>query len=120
MSGNLKDILSNLQTGVDQEILMRYLQGKLSAEEQYEVEKHLVDSQFEADAVEGLQQMKDNQQMELLLAQLQQDLKKKTSKKKAFQDKLRIKEQPLLWAAILILLLLVVISFFIIQKLVQK
>lgn len=119
MSGNLKDILSHLQTDIEQEVLLRYLQGKLSAEEQHEVEKRLLDSEFEADAIEGLQQIADEQQLQFMLEGLQRDLKKKTAKKKAFRDKLRIKEQPLLWIAVMILLLLVVISYLIIHRLGQ-
>lgn len=117
MSDNLKDILSHMQPGMDQETLLRYLQGKLSPSEQHEVEKQLLDSDFEADALEGLQQVKDDQQLQLMLGQLQRDLKKKTEKKNAFRKKLRIKEQPLFWIAIVIILLLVVVSYFIIQRL---
>jgi len=39
MPGDLKDILSRLSPDVDQEILLRYLQGKLSSEQQHELEK---------------------------------------------------------------------------------
>ncbi len=42
MQENLKDILSNLSTEVDQETLLLYLQGKLSAEQQHEVEKKML------------------------------------------------------------------------------
>jgi hypothetical protein len=43
MQENLKDILTNLSTEVDQETLLLYLQGKLSAEQQHEVEKKMKD-----------------------------------------------------------------------------
>lgn len=117
MPHSLKDILSNLSPGVDQETLLRYLQGKLPAQEQHEIEKQLMDSDFESDALEGLQQVKDQARLQQLLDQLQYDLKKKTTKKQAFRDKLRIKEQPLLWMAILIVLVLMVISYFVVQSL---
>lgn len=116
MSQNLKDILSHLSPDVDQETLLRYLQGKLSAQEAHEVEKGLLNSDFEADAVEGLQQVQDKAKLQLTLHQLQSDLRKKTTKKKAFRDKLRIREQPVLWIAILLLLLLVVISYLIVHR----
>ena len=54
-----------------------------------------------------------------MVYQLQQDLKKRTAKKKALREKLRIKEQPVLWISILLLLLLVVISYLIIHRLHQ-
>ena len=116
MSDNLKDILNHLPSGVDQETLMRYLQGQLSDAEQHEVEKHLLQSDFEADAMEGLQQIQNEGKLQSMLYQLQSDLKKKTAKKKAFREKLRIKEQPLLWIAIMLVLLLVIISYFIIHR----
>lgn len=58
MNKDLKDILSNLNPDVDQETLLRYLQGKLSEQEQHEIEKQMMGSDFEADALEGLQEFK--------------------------------------------------------------
>ena len=46
MQENLKDILSNLSTNIDQETLLLYLQGKLSPEKQHEIEKQITDSEF--------------------------------------------------------------------------
>ncbi|RPD45137.1 hypothetical protein [Paracnuella aquatica] len=119
MPDNLKDIWNHLPEGVSEETLMRYLQGQLSAEQQHEVEKQLQQSDFEADAVEGLQQLDDTGQLQSMVYQLQQDLKKRTAKKNALREKLRIKEQPVLWISILLLLLLVVISYLIIHRLNQ-
>lgn len=116
MSHSLKDILSNLSPGIDQETLLRYLQGKLAAPEQHEVEKQLLDSDFEMDALEGLQQVKDGARLQHMLDQLQYDLKKKTARKKRLREKLRIKDQPLLWMAILLVLVLMVISYLIISS----
>lgn len=117
MSDDLKNILSHLPSGVDQETMMRYLQGELSAEEQHEVEMQLLHSDFEADAMEGLQQINNEGKLQSMLYQLQSDLKKKTAKKAAFREKLRIKEQPLLWITILLFLLLIVLSYFVIHRL---
>ena len=39
MSDKLKDILSNLSSEVDQETLLKYLEGRLSDEQRHEVEK---------------------------------------------------------------------------------
>ena len=46
MSSNLKDILSNLSTDIDQETLLLYLQGKLSDDKKHELEQKLVDSEL--------------------------------------------------------------------------
>ena len=52
MSESLKDILSNLNPDIDQETLLQYLQGKLTAEQQHELEKQMMENEFESDALE--------------------------------------------------------------------
>lgn len=116
MKENLKDILSNLSTEVHQETLLLYLQGKLSAEEQHEVEKKIMDNEFASDAMEGLQNFKDQQRLQALVEQLKKDLRKKTEKKKSYLEKRRIKLDPWMIIALVLILVLVVISYFIIQK----
>ena len=116
MSEDLKDILSNLNPEIDQETLLRYLQGKLSAEEQHKVEKQVMDSEFEADAMEGLQGMKDKKNISFLIEQLNSDLKKKTEKKKKFRKKLELSLDPWVIIAIVIILILAVISYIVIHK----
>ena len=63
MPENLKDILSNLATGIDQETLLLYLQDKLSEEKKQEVEEKLLENEFADDALEGLKEFKDKQQV---------------------------------------------------------
>jgi anti-sigma factor RsiW len=119
MKENLKDILSNLNPEVDQETLLLYLQGKLSAEQQHEVEKHMMQDEFDADAFEGLQNITDKKQLASLVEGLKKDLRKRTDKKKKFREKLRLKEEPWIWITIVIVLMLVVLSFLIIHKMKQ-
>jgi hypothetical protein len=119
MSENYKDILSNLSTEVDQETLLLYLQGKLSEDKKHEVEKILLQSEFEDEAMEGLQEFKDKEQLRYMAEMLNRDLKKKTEKKKKRREKMQIKEQPWLYISILILLLLIVLSFMVIQRLLK-
>lgn len=114
MNENLKDILSNLNAGVDQETLLKYLQGKLSSAEQHEVEKNLLDDAFEADAVEGLQNLQSTQQITSLVNQLNQDLKKRTGKKKKGLLKREARVELWLLMTLVIILLLVIISFLVI------
>ncbi len=116
MSENYKDILSNLSTDVDQETLLLYLQGKLSEETKHEVEKKLIQNEFDDDAMEGLQEIKDKQQIQYMVEMLNRDLKKKTAKKKKMREKMKIKDQPWLYISILILILLVVISYIILHR----
>ncbi|MBB1283859.1 hypothetical protein HRH25_05680 [Flavisolibacter sp. BT320] len=116
MNENLKDILSNLNAEVDQETLLKYLQGKLSPAEQHEVEKNLLDDAFEADAVEGLQNIQNTQQITALVDQLNSDLKKRTAKKKKGLLKREAKVESWLLMTIVIILLLVIISFLVIYN----
>ena len=116
MSENYKDILSNLSTDVDQETLLLYLQGKLSDEKKHEVEKQLLNSDFDEDAAEGLQEFKDKEQLQYMVEMLNRDLKKKTEKKKKRREKLNINFQPWIYIAVLILLLLIVLSYIIIRR----
>lgn len=116
MDENLKDILSNLNPDIDQETLMLYLQGKLSADEQHRLEKQMMNSDFDSDALEGLQDFKDKKNISSLVQQLNTDLKHRTQKKKHFKEKLKINLDASLLIAVVIILLLIIISYIIIRK----
>src|SRR5215218_5983718 len=116
MKENLKDILANLHSEVDQEALLKYLQGHLTAEEQHEVEKNLLDDPFEAEAMEGLQTVQDKSHIAALVDQLNRDLKKKTARKKNGRLKRDVKLEPWLLLAIALILLLVIIGFVVIYR----
>lgn len=120
MPENYKDILSHLSTEIDQETLLLYLQGKLSEEKKHEVEKQLIKNEFDDDAVEGLQDFKDKEQLQYMVEMLNRDLKKKTEKKKKQREKMRIKDQPWLYISILILILLIVLSYIVVYKYLQN
>lgn len=119
MNDDLKDILSNLNPDVDQETLMRYLQGKLSEQEKYEVEKQMMGDDFDADALEGLEEFKNKKDLFSLVDQLNADLKRRTEKKKRFREKRKLNLDSNLLMAIVIILLLIVLSYFVIHKLVS-
>ena len=116
MQENLKDILSHLSTEVDQETLLLYLQGKLTPEKQHELELQLLENEFAADALEGLQQFEDRKQIAAYAEQLNLELKKKTSRTKSFRKKRRIQAEPWLIIALAIILLLLVLTYFIIYQ----
>jgi hypothetical protein len=116
MPGNLKDILSSLSTDVDQETLLLYLQGKLSEDKKHEVEKKLMESEFTDDAMEGLQEIRDKEQIPYIVEMLNRELKKKTEKKKKQREKMRIKDQPWLYISILILIILLVMVYVVIYR----
>jgi hypothetical protein len=116
MQENLKDILSHLSTEVDQETLLLYLQGKLSAEQQHEVEKKIMENEFASDALEGLHQFEDKHHLEALVDQLKKELKKKTEKKKNAREKRKINLDPWVIITIVIVLVLVIVSYYIIRR----
>ena len=55
MREDLLNILSDSNKDIDNQKLMDYISGKLSAEEKHEVEKWMIDNPFFNEAVEGLQ-----------------------------------------------------------------
>lgn len=120
MPDNLKDILSSLSREVDQETLLKYLQGQLTEAQKNDVEKKMLTSDFDNDAMEGLQEIKNKENISALVEQLNRDLQKKLAKKKHRREKLRFKDQPWLYISILILLLLIVLSYFIIHRMLRN
>ena len=115
MKENLKDILSHLNPEVSQETLLLYLQGKLSAEQQHELEKSMLQDDFETEALEGLSQVENKHKVTEAVDQLNRELRRKTVSKKG-KKRNEFKEDPWLWIALLIILFLVVISYIIIHK----
>jgi hypothetical protein len=116
MNEDLKDILSHLNPDIDQATLLEYLQGKLSAEQQHELEKQIMDNEFTSDAFEGLQDFKDKNKITAFVDQLNKELKDKTEKKKRQRRKLEIRIEPWLIVSIVIILILAVISFILVYK----
>ncbi|MBL7730448.1 MAG: hypothetical protein JNM88_04655 [Chitinophagaceae bacterium] len=120
MPENLKDILSNLNTEIDQETLLQYLQGQLPADKKHEVEKQLLLDPFADDAAEGLEEFEDKGKLQYMVEMLNRDLKKTTEKKKKRREKMRFKDQPWLYFSVLILIFLIVICYIAIRYMVKK
>lgn len=116
MQHDLKNILSQMSADINAETLMLYLQGKLSSEAQHELEKQIMDSEFAADAIDGLQDFKDKKKLALVVEQLNNDLKKKTALKKARRQKRSVQSEPWLLITLALILLLIVLCYFIIFR----
>lgn len=116
MDDELLNILSNSNKDIDNQKLMDYLSGKLSAEEKHEIEKQMADSDFVNDAVEGLEDVKNKKDLSLFVEQLNTNLNKQLDKKKKRKQKRALKDQPWLYLAVIILLMLIVICFIIIKN----
>ena len=116
MDDKILNILSNSNKDIDNQKLMDYLSGKLSAEEKHQIEMQMSESDFMNDAVEGLEEVKNKKDLSVFVDQLNSGLHKQLEKKKKRKLKRRIKEQPLLYLTIIIILLLILISFFVIRQ----
>lgn len=81
MSNDLINILFESKE-IDQQKLLDYLQNKLSPEEAHEIEKLLVDGDFESDAAEGLEQVKDKGKLPIVMSELNRQLIKKLSNRR--------------------------------------
>ena len=116
MSDELKDILSNLNKDIEQEKLLQYLNRKMSDEEQHAFEKQMNEDDFINDAVEGLQSLENKNNIDLVVQQLNADLKKQLDKKKRRKEKRKLKEQPWLYFSVVLILLLILVTWLVIKK----
>ena len=120
MSNDLLNILSNSNKDIDNQLLMDYLAGKLSAAQKHEVEKLMADNNFMSDALEGLEQVKDKKNIEVFVDQLNRDLRKKTDKKTRSRQKRKFKDQPWIYAAAIIILLLIIMAWIVVRRLMHQ
>jgi len=111
MSNDLLNILSHSKD-IDQQKLLDYLDGKLSPQERHDIEKLLIDSDFESDAAEGLSQVQDKSKLPAVMNELNRKLVKKLSRRR----KKLLKQTPDLiipvGATVIILLLIFMLYIF--------
>lgn len=100
----------------EQERLLDYLHHNLSDESQHAFERNMEEDEFMSDAVEGLQEIKNQQHLQSLVQRLNNDLKKQISKKKKRKSQRKINEQPWVYFTIILLLLLIIIAFIVIKR----
>lgn len=117
MNNDLLNILSNSNKDIDNQKLMDYLSGKLSEQDKHEVERWMVDNDFENEAMEGLQGIAAKKNLEGYVDQLNKDLNQYLQSKKKRREKRTIKDAPWMYVSIVLILVLVVIGYIIIRKL---
>ena len=119
---DLLNILSNSNKDIDNQKLMDYLSGKLSEKERHEVEKLMADNQMMNDAVEGLQQFKDQKKLDAYVDQLQKQLNTYIQKKKERRKAKWFGTQYDVWIfiSIIVVLLLMLIAYFVIRGVAPK
>jgi hypothetical protein len=98
---------------IPEEKLLAYLEGRLSAEEQHEVEEFLADEGMESDALEGLEQLDKQERRETvqyLNIQLQRSLTERKRQRKGFY-----KDNKWTMLAIFIVLFLIVLAYIVLR-----
>lgn len=114
----LKDILSNDEQGrLPADKLMAYLEGRLSAEEQHEVELFLSQEGFESDAIEGLKYLPPAD-AKATVDQLNHNLRKELLNRRPRRRR-HIKDNPWALLAIALTLLLVILAYFVIRLVIK-
>lgn len=119
MKNNLINILANSNKDLDNQVLMDYVNGKLSHAEQHAVEEWLEENQFAADALEGLQEFGNKDQLYEYVRQLNLELKAFLLQKKHRREQRRWKDLPWSYMAILFILCLAVIAYVLLRMLAQ-
>src|SRR3954468_19913594 len=119
---DLLNILGNSNKDIDNQKLMDYLSGKLSAAEKHEVEKQMSENELVNDAVEGLQQFKDQKKLDAYVDQLQKQLNTYIANKKERRKKKWFGTQYDVWIfiSIIVVLLLMLIAYFVIRNVPPK
>ena len=106
---DLNDILSNGKGKLPEDKLMAYLEGKLSLEEQHEVEKWLAAEGMESDALEGLQALEPGETKKAV-GKINYELRKELGARNKRRTK-HIKDNKWSWLAILIVLMLASVCY---------
>ncbi len=114
-----EDLLKILSTGnkdIDNQKLMDYLSGTLSAKDRHSLEEAMMDSEMMNDAVEGLEELQNKKDVAGLVEQLNNNLKKQLQKAKSKKTRRTIKELPWLYYTIILIILIILIGFIVIRK----
>jgi hypothetical protein len=98
---------------LSEEQLMQYLDGKLPADAQHEVEQWLADEGMESDALEGLRTIKPEDTRHAV-NKLNHSLRKTLLHKK--HRRRPLKADYLTWIALAIILMLAVVAYIVIRK----
>ena len=108
------------QNDIDELMLMNYLEGKLTPEQQHQVEEAMMESPFLNDAVDGLSIVTNKQRAAVILDELNKEITQKTKSKNSKKIKynhLIPNMQTLITSATIVILLLVIIGYVLIKML---
>ncbi len=111
---NWKDIFKK-ETHVSNEELLKYIGDDISEEEMNAIEQKMATSEFENDAIEGLAQFKEKENIIAITNTLNQQLKKQISRGSKRKRKRKIQDQQWLIVVILGVLFLSIAGYFLIH-----
>lgn len=120
MNKDLLHILANSNKDIDNQLLMDYISGSLSHSDQHAVEEWLQENEFAAEALEGLQQFGNKEQLQEYVVQLNKELKSFLKEKRQRRDKRKLRDNPLTYIAVLVILCLLVLAFMVIRMLAEN
>jgi hypothetical protein len=115
---DLLNILGNSNKDIDNQKLMDYLAGKLSGQEKHEFEKQMAENAMVNDAVEGLQQFRDQKKLDTYVEQLHKQLNQHLEQKKHSRSNwFHWKYEQWIYLAVILVLILIVIAYVVIRRL---
>src|SRR6187455_925676 len=116
MREDLLNILSESNKDIDNQKLMDYISGKLSAEQKHEVEKWMIDNPFFNEAVEGLQNA-DTKKVSASVEEINATVRKYLKQKKMRREKNLFPVNLWTYIAVLFILALVVLVYLFFHRL---
>src|SRR6187399_1906032 len=116
MKDDLLKILSQSNKDIDNQQLMDYLQGKLSAGESHELEEMMADDALFNDAVEGLQNIRNKKDIQTYVEQMNRDLQKNLTKKRQRREKRKWKDNPWAYIAVIVIIMACIAGYYVVKK----
>lgn len=114
MREDLLNILSESNKDIDNQKLMDYISGRLSAEQKHEVEKWMIDNPLFNEAVEGLQHA-DAKKISASVDEINAALRKYLQQRKVRREKNIFSVNVWAYVAVLFILVLTVVVYLILH-----
>ncbi|TDH27931.1 hypothetical protein EXU57_05550 [Segetibacter sp. 3557_3] len=112
---NWNDILSGKDEEVNDDELLKYVNGDLPDEDIHRIEQKIASSAFVNDAVDGLQEFNNKERLNSYVRQLNKDLHIHLNARKSKQQKRQIKDYPYTWITIIVVLSICILGYFVIH-----
>lgn len=114
-----KKIGSKDGAAIDEEYLLQYLDGTMPPDQQHMLEELMDADPFLSDAVEGLASVSDKEQLKVITAQLNNQLKKMTEKRRDRRNRKKLTDHWG-WIFVVVILLLVVLGWLVIHMMLSR